>query len=256
VAGLVVEDDRVRGVRLASGETVEADLVLSSLGAGPTLALAGAEHFDAEVCRRVRGIRAEGTTARLDLTLAGPPRIAGLDGAQLQARLLIAPSIEAMERAFNPVKYGRIPEAPIVEALVEAEADGARISAVVQYVPHTPEGGWTEAARAALTESVIAAFERHAPGFRELVRGSTLMTPADIAARTGAPGGHWHHGEFSMDQMLTVRPVNGMAQYRTGLPGLYLCGAGAHPAGDITGLPGRNAALAAAADGVPTGGAA
>jgi phytoene dehydrogenase-like protein len=74
-----------------------------------------------------------------------------------------------------------------------------------------------------------------------------VMTPADIERVTGAPGGHWHHGEIALDQLLTLRPVNGLAQYGTGLPGLFLCGAGAHPGGDVTGLPGRNGALAALA---------
>lgn len=250
-AGLVVEDDRVRGVRTEGGEVLPADLVLSSLGAGVTLALAGVEHFDAEPGRRVRQIRAEGTAARLDLALSGPPAIAGLEARHLAGRLLLAPSVEAIERAFNPVKYGRPSEAPVIEALVETEGAGARVSCLVQYLPLAPAGGWTDAARAALTASVVAAFERHAPGFSDLVRGSALVTPADIAALTGAPGGHWHHGELAPDQMLTLRPVNGMARYRTGLPGLYLCGAAAHPGGDITGLPGRNAALMALADGVP-----
>ncbi|HUF86248.1 MAG TPA: NAD(P)/FAD-dependent oxidoreductase [Thermohalobaculum sp.] len=248
--GLAVERDRVRGVLTAGGETVPADLVLSSLGARPTLMLAGPGHFDAEPCRRIRSIRAEGTAARLDLALSAVPRVAGLDARHLVGRLLLAPSVTAIEGAFNPVKYGRPSPEPVIEALIEA-GEAPRVSAVVQYVPHSPPGGWTDDARAALTASVIAAFERHAPGFAGLVRGSTLLTPADIEARTGAPGGHWHHGEFSPDQMLTLRPVNGMARYRTGLPGLYLCGAGAHPGGDITGLPGRNAALAALADGVP-----
>jgi phytoene dehydrogenase-like protein len=247
--GLAVEGDRVRGVVTAGGETVAADIVLSSLGALPTLRLAGPEHFDAEPCRRVRQIRAEGTAARVDLSLTALPRIPGLDARRLSGRLLIADAVEAIERAFNPVKYGAASEAPVIEALIDTEGDAPRLSALVQYVPLRPAGGWTEAARARLTARVIAAFERHAPGFAGLVRGTELLTPADIEARTGAPGGHWHHGEFCMDQMLTLRPVPGMAQYRTGLPGLYLCGAGAHPGGDITGLPGRNAALVALADG-------
>ncbi len=252
-AGLVVEGDRVRGVRTEARETLAADLVLSSLGAGPTLALAGPEHFDAEPCRRVRGIRAEGATARLDLTLAAPPRIPGLDDRHLDGRLLFAPSVEAIERAFTPVKHGRASEVPVIEALLARTGEATLCSALVQYVPHTPVGGWTPEARAALTETVLATIERHAPGFSGLVRDSTLHTPADIEARTGAPGGHWHHAEFCPDQLLTLRPVNGMARYRTGLPGLWLCGAGAHPGGDITGLPGRNAALAALADGVADG---
>jgi phytoene dehydrogenase-like protein len=87
------------------------------------------------------------------------------------------------------------------------------------------------------------------PGFAELVTGVGTLTPADIEAQYGLPGGHWHHGEFRVDQMLMLRPFGGAAQYRMPVGGLYLCGAGAHPGGDITGLPGWNAAGQAIKDG-------
>ncbi|MBK0399190.1 NAD(P)/FAD-dependent oxidoreductase [Limibaculum sp. M0105] len=251
-AGIEVEGDRVRGLRLGSGEVIAAEMVLSSLGAMPTLRLAGPAHFDAEACRRIRGLRCEGTTARLDLRLAEMPRIEGLDGRLAGARLLLAPSVAAIEAACRPVKYGAIPASPVAEVLIEPGDGGAEgpahLSALVQHVPYAPECGWTEAAREALAAAVIGALGTHMPGLPGLVTESRLATPRDIETMTGAPGGHWHHAELAADQMLTLRPVNGMARYASSLPGLWFCGAGAHPGGDITGLPGRNAALAAAAD--------
>ncbi|HUF55481.1 MAG TPA: NAD(P)/FAD-dependent oxidoreductase [Thermohalobaculum sp.] len=249
-SGLLIAGDRVLGVGVEGQESIPAHAVFSSLGAGPTLALAGVEHFDAEVCRRVRNLRAEGVTARLDLTLSDMPRIEGLDARHTQGRLLLAPSVAAMEASFDPVKYGRMPDAPAVEALVEPVEGGARLSALIQPVPNAPGGGWSDGARGAAIETVVALIDRALPGLADTVTGAALDTPSDIEARTAAPGGHWHHGEFAVDQMLMLRPVNGMGHYRTGLPGLWLCGAGAHPGGDVTGLPGRNAALAALAEGV------
>ena len=96
---------------------------------------------------------------------------------------------------------------------------------------------------------VMAVLERLAPGIGGLVKQSELLTPADIEAETGSLGGHWHHAEMGIDQILTVRPINGMAHYNCGVVGLYLCGASAHPGGDITGAPGRNSALQALKDG-------
>ena len=83
-----------------------------------------------------------------------------------------------------------------------------------------------------------------------MIEGDDLLTPVDIERLTGAPGGHWHHAEISIDQLLTVRPVNGLSRYAFGPAGYYLCGASAHPGGDVTGQPGRNAARQALRDGV------
>jgi phytoene dehydrogenase-like protein len=237
VTGVEVEADRVAGVRLADGGRVPATTVLSSLGALPTLRLAGPEHFDAETCRRVRTIRAAGVTARVDIPLGHRPEMPGIDPALRGARLVLAPSVEAVERAFDPVKYGLASRAPVIEAAL-AE-DGTRLSATVQYVP----GG---ADRAEVARGLLAALAPVMPGL-EPAGEPVVMTPSDIERVTGAPGGHWHHGEIALDQLLTLRPANGLAEYGTGLPGLFLCGAGAHPGGDVTGLPGRNAALAALA---------
>lgn len=239
VAEVEVSDDHVAGVRLSDGSRIPAPIVLSSLGALPTLRLAGPEHFDAETCRRVRQIRAEGVTARVEVDLAGPAEIPGLDASLRNARLVLAPSVDAVERAFDPVKYGLASPAPAIEASLAAAGSGARLSAAVQYVP----GG---ADRAEVARAVLSTLGPIIPSL-EPAGAPTVFMPSDIERLTGAPGGHWHHGEISLDQLLTLRPANGIAHYATGLPGLFLCGAGAHPGGDITGLPGRNAALAAAA---------
>ena len=247
VAGIVVREDRIRGVRLASGQEIEAPRVLSNLDAPATMRLLGVEHLDAEMVHRIRHVRNRGATANLVLNLRVPVRIAGLSEAQQQARLVLAPSMAAMEAAFNPLKYGALAACPMIEAVMPG--DGDRLSLHLQYVPDGLEGGWTDAARHGLVASVVAALEPCLPGLGVSVTGHELHTPADIEASTGATGGHWHHGEMALDQLLMLRPVNGMGHYRTGVPGLYLCGAASHPGGDVTGAPGANAARTVLMDG-------
>jgi phytoene dehydrogenase-like protein len=115
------------------------------------------------------------------------------------------------------------------------------LSAVVQYAPYALKGGW-EAGREAFARRVLEVLHRHAPDLESRIVANELLTPADIERQFGMTGGHWHHGELALDQMLMLRPVPGAAQYATPLAGLYLCGAGAHPGGGVMGAAGRNAA--------------
>ncbi|XDA99217.1 NAD(P)/FAD-dependent oxidoreductase [Sulfitobacter sp. LCG007] len=258
VALVRLDGERVRGVRLEDGSEIPAPAVLSSLGAAQTMALAGPADFDIEATRRLRNLRSKGTVAKLNLLLSGPPDMPGLSAAQRAGRLILAPSATHVERAFDPVKYGEASVAPVIEAVIPTLSDPSLcsdgrhiLSIVVQYVPHAPKGGWTEAAREALSDTVMKALAPFMPGLSGLVQRSDLLTPADIETRTGAPGGHWHHCEMSIDQLLTVRPVNGMSRYAFGPDGLWLCGSSAHPGGDLTGAPGRNAARQVLAARVP-----
>ena len=246
---ILVAEDRAAGVRLAGGETLAAPLVLSSLDAGTTLRLTGVEHFDAESVRRIRNVRCKGTTAKVNLALSGLPAFRGLDVDAMSGRLLLAPTVQSLEAGFDAVKYGELPQRPALEMLIPSLSDdsltqgkGQILSIIVQYVPYHLKGGWNEAAREALGERVLDLIETQVPGLRRQVLARDVLTPVDIERETGAPGGHWHHGELSVDQMLTLRPVNGMARYALPVGGLYLCGAAAHPGGDVIGAAGHNAA--------------
>jgi phytoene dehydrogenase-like protein len=249
VAGIRVEGDRATGVVLEDGEIIAAGSVLSNVDPKRSfLELIGPRHLDAEFTQRANHIRTKGATAKLNLALSAAPRFSGLDEAQQSERLLIAPSIDDMELAFNALKYGELPQAPPMEIVVPSLADpsivpegGNVLSAVVQYVPYAVKGGW-DAAREDFQASLIAQLEAYAPGLRDSIVAAQLLTPADIEERLGTSGGHWHHGELAVDQMLMLRPFQGVAQYETPIEGFYLCGAGAHPGGDLMGTPGRNAA--------------
>lgn len=252
VVRILIENDEVTGVTLRDGATIPVRAVLSSAGPLQTMSMAGIAQFDIESVRRVRNLRCKGTVAKLNLVLGAAPRVDGLTEGLAAGRLLIAPSALAVERAFNPVKYGELPDEPVLEAVMSPAADGNGhvLSVNVQHVPHTPAGGWGNDARDRLTRIVLAQLEAHMPGLGALVEAAQLLTPSDIEDRFGTPGGHWHHAEMGIDQILTLRPAGGLAQYRLAVRGLYLCGASAHPGGDITGLPGRNSARQLLRDGV------
>jgi phytoene dehydrogenase-like protein len=160
----------------------------------------------------------------------------------------VAPSADYIERAYNHAKYNEFSSAPMLEITIPTLADPALappgkhvMSVIVQYAPYSVAGGWP-AQRQAFTERVIDTIQAHAPGLRDCIQGSELLTPPDIEREFRITGGHWHHAELALDQLLMVRPVPGAAQYQTPVPGLFLCGAGCHPGGGVMGLAGRNAA--------------
>ncbi|MGO9634150.1 MAG: phytoene desaturase family protein [Steroidobacteraceae bacterium] len=249
VSQILVESDRAAGVVLESGERIAARTVLSSADPKNTfLKLLGARHLDTGFVRRVNHLRVRGLAAKLHLALDRAPQFSGLQGAALGGRLLIAPSLDYLERAYNHAKYGEYSAAPAMEITVPTVNDPALapagkhvMSAIVQYAPHGLKGGWPQE-RERFTSLCIDTLERYAPGLRGSIIAAELLTPVDIEREFRISGGHWHHGELAFDQFFLVRPVPGAAQHRTPLPGLYLCGAGCHPGGGVMGIPGRNAA--------------
>ncbi len=236
------------GVKLANGETLEADRVISSADPQKTfLSLVGVENLNIGFTNRIRRLRCRGYVAKLHLALDGLPDFAGLD--RPEGRLLTAPSMDAIEFAFDDAKYGDCSAEPALEITVPTlnepslAPDGKHVlSAHVMYVPHELKGCWTEAARDEIRERAIDRLAAFAPGIREQILHSELLTPADLERDFNVTGGHWHHTEIAMDQMLMMRPTYEAAQYSTPIPGLWLCGAGCHPGGDVTGLAGHNAA--------------
>ena len=250
VAEIIVEHGTVTGVRLANGEVVRSLNVVSNADPKTTLLeLVGARHLETGFTRRISNYRSFGNAARLHLALKSLPSINGVNTESLGERFVIAPDMDYVERAFNPAKYGEFSPEPVIEAQLPSVNDATLaptgqhvLSATVQYAPYRLKSGWDEHDREAFYETVIATLERYAPEIRNLVIDAELLTPVDIESEYRVFGGHWNHGELTLDQFLFVRPVVGAAQYAMPVDGLYLCGAGAHPGGGITGLPGRNAA--------------
>jgi phytoene dehydrogenase-like protein len=205
---------------------------------------------------RASNIRTPGVVAKVNLVLSGLPRFSGVsDEEQLAGRIVIAPSIDYLEHAFDASKYGRISEEPYLEATIPTIADpslapeGTHVmSVLMQYAPYALRDGEWETEREGLGDLVLKSLEVSAPGISDLVTARQVLTPVDLESDYGLTGGHPLHGEPALDQFFAWRPLLGHARYRLGVPGLYLCGPGAHPGGGITGGPGANAAREVLAD--------
>lgn len=251
VSRIVMEGDRVCGVQLQDGERIAASTVVSSADPKTTfLGLLGARNLEAGFAHRIQNIRMRGNTAKLHLALDGLPEFSGLEQSHLADRLLIAPDMDYVERAFNHAKYGEYSVKPVAEITLPSIQDDSLaptgkhvLSAVVQYAPYQLKQGWQEGKKA-FTELVIDTLASYAPGIRDRIIHQELLTPVDIESEFRISGGHWHHGELAIDQFLMLRPVPHAAQYASPVNGLYLCGAGSHPGGGVMGSAGRNAARA------------
>ncbi|MCM2472357.1 NAD(P)/FAD-dependent oxidoreductase [Rhizobium sp. CG5] len=245
VARILADRGMVSGVALESGETLTAPLVVSAVHPKATfLTLVDAAEIGTGFRRAIANIRSKGNVARLDLALDAPPAFAGLTPQAHRGRLVIARSMQQVETAFNPSKYGEFSGDPVMEVMIPslaqpglAPSGAATLSALIPFVPYTLKEGW-ETGRARLQAAALSVLERHAPGITATVRGARLMVPPDIEAAYRMPGGHWHHGELQADQLLVNRPVQAASRYETPLRGLFLASAGAHPGGGISGLPG------------------
>lgn len=252
VGRILVDNGRVTGVEAEDGERFDSYTVVSNADPKRTIMqLVGARHVEAGFTHRIHHLRSRGNAAKLHLALDGLPDIAGLSMSDYAQRILIAPDENYVERAFNPAKYGESSPQPVLEITFPSFRDASLapagkqvMSAIVQYAPYDYRGGWTDTAREEFEAASIRAIERHIPDIAQRITASELLTPVDIESEFHITGGHWHHGELTLDQFLFVRPVCGAAQYQMPLDGLYLCGAGAHPGGGVSGAAGRNAARA------------
>lgn len=249
VAKIIIENGRAVGITLDNGEELRARTIVSAINPATTfIDLVGPREIDTGFVRKVNNIRMKGDAAKLNLALDRPPQFTGVDAVSHKGRLVIAPSPDHVERAFNPSKYGEFSAEPVMEITLPGLADptlapsGACVlSAVVQYAPYALKEGW-DAGKPKFLAAIMAQLEAHAPGIGKSVVHAELLTPADIETRYRMPGGHWHHGELQADQMLMSRPVSGWSGYDTPIDGLFLAGAGSHPGGGVSGAPGLNAA--------------
>jgi len=188
----------------------------------------------------------------MNLALSGLPDFRALPGApgpQHRATMHICPSMDYVEHAWDDAKYGRPSERPLLEMTVPTMYDpglappGKHIMGIfLQYAPYTLRDANWDDLREPFAERVLDVIEEYAPNIRSIILDKQTLTPLDLERRFGLTGGNIFHGEMSLDQMFSMRPVAGWARYRTPIPGLYLCGSGAHPGGGVMGAPGYNAA--------------
>jgi phytoene dehydrogenase-like protein len=261
VVGIRSSEGRATGVVLAGGDEIEARVVVSGIDPKTTLtALADPVAVGPGLRWRAGNIRTPGTVSKVNLVLAGLPRFTAADDDEqlVRGRILVAPGIDAMERAFDASKYGRISEQPILEATIPSLADPSLVagaapgthvmSVIAQYTPYALRDGTWDTRREEIGDLVVRTLDELAPGLAGLVTARQVLTPLDLERDYGLPGGHPLHAEPGLDQWFLWRPLLGHARYRFGLDGLYLAGSGAHPGGGVTGQPGQNAAREILAD--------
>lgn len=251
VSSVAVRDGRASGVMLDSGEEIAARAVVSAADPKQTLLrLVDPEELGPTLRWRASSIRMMGCTAKVNLALTGVPTFSGVtDPEQLHGRIVIAPGIDDLERGADAAKYGRVSDRPYLEATIPSLVDptlapeGTHVmSVLVQWAPYRLRAGTWDAEREGLGDLVMKTLESYAPGLSDLVAARQVLTPADLERDLGLTQGHVLHGEPGLDQIFAWRPLLGFSRYRMPIERLYLCGAGAHPGGGVTGIPGANAA--------------
>ena len=252
VRRIVIDKGRVTGVETGSGDFFSSPLVVSNADPKSTIMhLVGVKNVEAGFTRRIHNIRMQGNAAKLHLALDGLPTMNGVEKREYADRFLVAPDEVYVERAFNHAKYGESSAKPVFEVSFPSFRDTTLaptgkhvLSAIVQYAPYGLRAGWTDETREAFGKVAIDTLAEYMPDLPSRITASEVLTPADIEREFHMTGGHWHHGELALDQFLFTRPIGGAQQYAMPVDGLYLCGAGTHPGGGVSGAAGRNAARA------------
>jgi phytoene dehydrogenase-like protein len=252
VSRIDVKDDRAAGVTLESGEHIQSRSVVSGVDPKRTfLELCDADHLPPEFLWRVKHFRTRGTLAKVNLALSTLPSFTGATREMLRGRVRLAPDIDYLERAFDHAKYGRFSTHPWIEFTIPSIGDptltpqGAHVlSAYAQFAPYSLRDGNWDASRDALGDTVINTLARYAPDLKSLIVARQVLTPLDLERGWGLTGGHIFHGELSLDQFFTMRPLLGFGQYNSPVKSLFLCGSGSHPGTGMTGGSGINAARA------------
>ena len=232
VAQILVERQRVTGVRLMNGDELRANVVIS--GADPRhtlLDLVGAPELPPEFVWHTQSIRMRGSVAKVHVLTDGTH---GLPAGTT----VVAPTLKYLERAYDAAKYGQISEQPYLEITT----DGNVVSIHSQFAPYKLRDGDWNAGRATIERNAIETVCSHYSTFRNSVREVRSITPMDLEQTWGLTEGDVNHGQLILDQMFFMRPMPGWANHRTPIDGLYLCGSGVHGGGGISGAAGRNAA--------------
>ncbi len=259
VAQIEVRNGRAYSVVLEDGNEVRGRMILSNADPKRTfLKMVSARELPEDFLFAVRGIKMDGPCAKVNFVLAEEPRFTGTSpqATPLERTFYtLVPSLEFAERCYDIAKFGEIPQELWVDCVVSSNADSSLapegkhiLTCFVQYVPYKlREGNWDEK-RELLGDRVVKKIAEYAPNVPGAIVARQVLTPLDLERTYGLTEGNIFHGDLRLEQLFFMRPVPGWAQYRTPIRGLYLCGAGAHPGGGVTGAPGRNAAQQALRD--------
>ena len=252
VAKIVTKSGAATGVVLDNGDEISATSVISNADVKRTLLkLAEPTYFDPHFLLQVRNIRSRGTMAKINLAIDILPKFknSNNESAALGGVIHIGPTLDYLERAADDAKYERFSKQPFLEITIPSIVDptlapaGKHVMSVwMQSAPYRlRESNWHDQ-RNALRDTVTSLIEDYAPGFKNSILHSQVLTPLDLEEVYGLTGGHLYHAEMALDQIFFMRPVPGWSRYHTPIENLYLCGSGTHPGGGLTGLPGYHAA--------------
>lgn len=259
VARVLVAGGRAVGVRLETGEEIFGRAVAANVG--PKLLyerLVDPAELAPEFRRRIAGYKVGSGTFRMNVALSELPDFACLPGAgeHHQSGIIIAPSLDYMDRAFSDARASGWSQRPIVEMLIPSTVDnslappGAHVASLFcqHFAPELPDGRSWDEEREAAADCIVETVNAYAPNFKASVIARQIHSPLDLERKFGLVGGDIMHGRMSLDQLWAARPILGHGDYRGPIKGLYMCGAGTHPGGGVTGAPGHNAAREMLAD--------
>ena len=250
---VLVENGRAVGVVLTNGKTLRAKRIVSNLT--PALLFNGlvdAEHLPPEFSRRIKHYKSGSGVFRMNVALKGLPKFTALERQQrstpelMTAGIVIGPTMAYLDQAYSDAREHGWSKQPIVEILIPSLLDDS-LAPAGQHVASLfcqqfdYKIDW-DRQREAAAKTIIDQVEKYAPGFKELIVGTQILSPLDLERKFGLTHGDIFHGRLSLDQMYSARPVLGYGNYRSPIEGLYMCGSGTHPGGGVTGVPGHNAA--------------
>jgi phytoene dehydrogenase-like protein len=253
VAQINTRDGKASGVVLEDGTEIRSRTVLSNADPKRTfLGLIPCGELPEEFVRSVRGIKMDGPCAKVNFVLAEEPKFTGTPATATKLQrsfYTLVPSLEFAERCYDIAKFGDIPDELWVDCVISSNADDSLspagkhiMTCFVQYVPYRlREGTWDEN-RELLGDRVVKKIAEYAPNVPSSILARQVLTPLDLERTYGLTEGNIFHGDLRLEQLFFMRPIPGWSQYRTPVDGLYLCGAGTHPGGGVTGAPGHNAA--------------
>jgi phytoene dehydrogenase-like protein len=253
VAQILTRGGETTGVALEDGTEIRARMVLSNADPKRTfLRMLPASDLPGDFLDAVRGIKMDGPCAKVNFVLAEEPRFRGTPSHATPLErtfYTLVPSLEFAERCYDISKFGEIPEELWVDCVVSSNADPSLapegkhiLTCFVQYVPYRLRQGTWDEKRNLLGDRVVKKIAEYAPNVPSSILARQVLTPLDLERTYGLTEGNIFHGDLTLEQLFFMRPVAGWSQYRTPISGLYLCGAGAHPGGGVTGAPGHNAA--------------
>jgi phytoene dehydrogenase-like protein len=251
-----VRGDKAIGVVLADGSELVSRVVISNADPRRTfLGLVGKEHLPPEFVSQIEAYRCEGSSFKINLALGELPDYSALPGTGLgpqhKGTTHICASLDGLERAWDDAKYGAPSREPLLEITIPTAYDASLapdgkhvMSIFAQYAPYRLRNGqsWTPATKQAFVDRAIDLLAQYSPNIRGAIEHVHALSPLDLECDYGLTGGNIFHGDLSLDQLFSLRPVAGWARYATPIRGLFLCGSGTHPGGGVTGAPGHNAA--------------